>query len=470
MKTNHKKVLIICLVLFLLAILLNSLPQVWFKNHLKKNWNVAEHSAAAELKIGRSHRLCLIFALDGVPYPMIRDLQEAGYFRGFYPPGRLVSTFPSLTRPAFSKMLIGGKPYGYERLYYDFSVSRLEGSTLVKKAFSTQKEHKDYHPTLHFLGFPGYIAYVFPDKFTQTALDGFKARLEQFTGNEFIAYMGLSDAIAHVEGEVALREFLKKISVLLDSVRTDLGVSMDVVMFSDHANNFNLNRRVDLSMPLVQAGYREATRLEEKMDFVLPQNGFVSFASIYTADENARPMAVILSGLEGVDVTVYRWKNSVNVHGARGIARVSKQGNRYRYRPIDGDPLDLKGILRRLKTLGKSDSQGYVHEQDWWQATQDHPYPDPLRRVWEGLHDLVQHPGTLLVSLKDGFAFGPTIFNQPILGPRAGTHGALLASHSYGFLMTDFMPVKDASRPSDVADLLESSAEAKKSGKRLKRR
>jgi hypothetical protein len=219
-------------------------------------------------------------------------------------------------------------------LYYDFTAQRLEGTTLVKKAFSTQNEHADYHPKLHFLGFPGYIAYVFPDKFTQAALDGFKRRLRTFQGDEF-------------------------------------------------------------------------------------------------------------------------------------IARIDRRGQRFRYARITGDPLNLAGTVDRLNRLGKADSQQFYHETDWWKATTKHAYPDPLRRIWEGLHDLVQHSGTLLVSLKDGYAFGPRIFSQSIIHPRAGTHGALLANHSYGFLMTDFMPVKPASRPADVAGLLARSAEAKQSGQKL---
>ena len=461
-----KKVIVYFMALCLLAGLLVVLPDIWFKLQLKKDWNVAESTATTTLGSGRRHRLCLIFALDGVPYDMIRELQAQGWFKGFYPPGRLVSTFPSLTRPAFSKMLIGGKPYGYERLYYNFTTRRLEGAALVKKAFSTQKKHADYHPKLHFLGFPGYIAYVFPDKFTQAALDGFTSRLRTFQGDEFIAYMGMSDAIAHVEGEAALRNFLKKISILLDSVRNDLGIPMDVVLFSDHANNFSVNRWADLSTPLIRAGFQDVDQLKAENDFVLPQNGFVSFAAIYTKETNAPAMAMALSTAEGVDFSVYRWQQAAWVHGASGIARIDRRGHRFRYTRITGDPLDLAGTIDRLNRLGKADNQQFFHEKDWWQATTAHVYPDPLRRIWEGLHDLVQHSGSLLVSLKNGYAFGPRIFSQSIIHPRAGTHGALLANHSYGFLMTDFMPVKPANRPTDVAGLLARSAEAKQTGQR----
>lgn len=465
-KPYLKKALLICIALSLFAIMLSTLPEIWFKNHLDKNWNVEENTTADELKQNRRYRLCLIFALDGVPYTTVRDLQKEGYFKGFYPPGRLVSTFPSLTRPAFSKMLIGGKPYGYERLYYNVNTNRLEGSTLVKKAFSTQKEHKDYHPKLHFLGFPGYIAYVFPDKFTQAALDTFKTRLKNFKGDEFIAYMGISDAIAHVEGEAALIEFLKKISDLMDSVRNELGILLDVVLFSDHANNFTMNQWVDLSTPLVEAGFKDVKQLKGQMDFVLPKNGFVSFAAIYTTNENAQPIAGVLSLIKGVDFSVYRSGKSIQVQGPKGIACISKRQNRFKYSRINGDPLDLKNTVLRLEHLGKADSQGFIHEKNWWIATKNHTYPDPLQRIWEGFNDLVQHPGTILVSLKDGYAFGPPIFNHLVINQRVGTHGALLASHSYGFLMTDFMPVKDASRPADVASLLGRAAEAKKKGKK----
>ncbi len=460
------KAVFIGVVLCLFAVLLSTLPEIWFSNHLKKNWNVDENTTIGPI-VSHRNRLCLVFALDGVPYTMVRDLQKDGYFKDFYPPGRLVSTFPSLTRPAFSKMLIGGKPFGYERLYYNFDTNQLEGTALLKKAFSTQKDHADYHPKLHFLGFPGYIAYVFPDKFTQTALDAFKTRLKHFKGEEFIAYMGISDAIAHVEGEDALAEFLKKVSGLLDTVRNDLGIRLDVVLFSDHANNFNISHRVDLSTPLIEAGFKPVNQLEGPNDYVLPENGLVSFAAIYTANENAPAMAGVLALTEGVDFVVYRSQVSLLVQGAKGTARISKRQNRFRYSRIEGDPLDLKNIIQRLKHLGKTDRHGYVHEKAWWRATKDHRYPDPLRRLWEGTHDLVQHPGTLLISLKDGYAFGPPIFDQPIINSRAGTHGALLASHSDGFLMTDFMPVNEANRPADVAGLLERAAQAKKAGKKL---
>ena len=83
-----KKVFFTCVVFCLSAVLLGSLPEIWFSNHLKKNWN-AEENTLAGTKNSRSYRLCLVFALDGVPYTMVKDLQKEGYFRGFYHPAGL---------------------------------------------------------------------------------------------------------------------------------------------------------------------------------------------------------------------------------------------------------------------------------------------------------------------------------------------------------------------------------------------
>ena len=457
--TTTLKLVLVSIVL--VVVLINTLPDLWFKAHLSKNWNAPEINVSVADSSTDENKLCLVLALDGVPYDLMSELHDEGFFKGFHEPGRLVSTFPSLTRPAFSRMLIGGKPFGYERLYFDRQENRIKGFHLAQKILSTSKEHLDYHPKLHFLGFPGYIAYVFPDRFTQTAMDAFKQRLLTFQGNEFIAYMGLTDAIAHVDGRTALKGFLKQISDLIHEIRSELGASLDIVVFSDHGNNMVQNNHVDLAATLVENGYQDRSALEAPKDFVLVRNGFVSSAVLYTDPDNARGIATLLSKLEGVDFSVYMDRKSVMIAGSTGIARIERKGERYMYTELDGDPLKLGGIVQRLRLQGKTDKQGFVHGNDWWHATKGHVYPDPLHRIWQGLHDLVEHPATLMVSFKDGYAFGPVIFEQNIVSGREGTHGALLANHSNGFFMTDFMQVKPYNRPRVVADLLARAAAAK---------
>jgi len=298
-------------------------------------------------------------------------------------------------------------------------------------------------------------------------MESFKKRIIEFKGSEFIAYMGISDAIAHVQGRPAQKDFLKKISALLDKTRNELGILLDVVVFSDHGNNYVRNHRVDLAAALVEGGFRDVTQLKAPNDFVLPRNGFVSIAALYTHPENAKTIATLLAGITGVDFSVYLSGQSIVVRGPAGVAQIHRKGNRYRYTTIEGDPLKLDQMNNRLAQMGKSDNQGFAQADDWWEETKHHTYPDPLRRIWEGLHDLVQHPATLLISFKDGYAFGPAIFDQPIVSGRAGTHGALLDTHSNGFLMTDFMPVNRYNPPEAVVRLLAGAAKAKREGQKI---
>jgi len=201
-------------------------------------------------------------------------------------------------------------------------------------------------------------------------------------------------------------------------------------------------------------------------DFVLLRNGFVSVAAIYTLQENAGAISMVLSEIEGVDFSVYISGPSIIVHGQAGIAKINRSKDDYQYTAITGDPLKMAKIAHGLVQAGRSDGHGFIQEHDWWEATKHHEYPDPLRRIWKGLHDLVQHPATILVSFKDGYAFGPAIFDQKIMNGREGTHGALLSDHSNGFLMTDFTEVNSYNPPEAIASLLDRAAEAKQKGKK----
>ena len=252
----------------------------------------------------------------------------------------------------------------------------------------------------------------------------------------------------------------------MDETRNELGILLDVVLFSDHGNNHLINERVDLADALVKVGFKDASKLTNPKDFVLLRNGFVSAAAIYTYPESSEAIAKVLSSVEGVDFSVYLSGQSIIVEGQAGVARISRRDNHYRYAAITGDPLKLAEITLLLEQKSKSDSHGFAQAIDWWEATKHHTYPDPLKRIWEGLHDLVQHPATILVSFKDGYAFGPAIFDQTIISGREGTHGALLDTHSNGFLMTDFKPVRPYNQPETVAGLLAGAAQSKQRGKK----
>jgi hypothetical protein len=70
-----------------------------------------------------------------------------------------------------------------------------------------------------------------------------------------------------------------------------------------------------------------------------------------------------------------------------------------------------------------------------FEATLNHTYPDPLRRVWLAFNGLVQQPPDLVVCLKDGWVHGSNLFYSA-LGKVASTHGSLNQPNSMTFVMT----------------------------------
>ena len=84
-------------------------PWLYVRWALGREWNVRSEDlrdALAEPS-EKPESLLLVLALDGVPYRVMRELWEEGSFMPFLSPGRMVSTFPSHTRPSFSKILPG---------------------------------------------------------------------------------------------------------------------------------------------------------------------------------------------------------------------------------------------------------------------------------------------------------------------------------------------------------------------------
>src|SRR5258708_4163919 len=65
----------------------------------------------------------LVLLLDGVSYADIRALQETthqkAFQQGYFPASRLISTFPSISDPAWSEILGNDPPPGYQRTYFN---------------------------------------------------------------------------------------------------------------------------------------------------------------------------------------------------------------------------------------------------------------------------------------------------------------------------------------------------------------
>lgn len=445
------------LVAFFSILLLGWMATAWMGVHHRLLCATCLH-ASLKTKLKNAVRppadkpMMLVLALDGVPYRTVQELKAEGRFRGYGAPGKLISPFPSLTKLSFAEMLDKKPPSGYERIYYDAQKGLVESFSLLKKLFIVENHESE----IAFLGSPGYISYAMPGKFKKDILEGLGKRILSYPGTEFFGYISVSDSIAHVLGEEALKSFLRDLDSKLEEIRAQSPRPIEVVLFSDHGNNLVRNKRVDIGGILTHAGFRRTNFLKSQRDFVLPENGLVGVAIIHTAPENTPELCGALTRAEGVDLCIHRHGKMIHVIGGTGEAVIHREGDRLRYAAIDGDPLRLALVMGRLKQEGRLGKDGYASDRDWWRLTKDHTYPDALNRVWHGMTALVKNPASIIISLKDGFVFGPLVFYVPktFAKQTGGTHGGLHSSHSIGFFMSGFADAPSYLRASEVPAML----------------
>jgi len=146
------------------------------------------------------------------------------------------------------------------------------------------------------------------------------------------------------------------------------------------------------------------------------------------------------------------------VTGARGSARVERREEEqsrvsYRYQQMTGDPLQLAEIARGMSDEWLFDSDGYAPDELWFARTGGHTCPDALSNLYNALYtERVHHTADLLISLKDGYYYGSSVFAR--LVSLAATHGNALRASSTAFLMSTHRRLPEFVRGTEAQPLL----------------
>jgi hypothetical protein len=118
----------------------------------------------------------------------------------------------------------------------------------------------------------------------------------------------------------------------------------------------------------------------------------------------------------------------------RGTATLERHGERFRYRAMQGDPLELATVVESLRRRGKVDGADFIADEDWFTATIESARPDVVRRVYEGVSERVLHRANVLVNFADGYYTGSA--SMDVFAFLQATHGNLGAQQSFGFVMS----------------------------------
>jgi hypothetical protein len=270
----------------------------------------------------------------------------------------------------------------------------------------------------------------------------------------------------HIRGPKRLTVALSSLDKILKNIHTACGNETEIVLFSDHGMNLEENKRVNLQTHLRKNGYDVTARLRgrDRRSVSVPAFGLCSYVALYSADQEAAAgVADTLVDLEGVDFSVHRDdEGAVMVKGGRGAARIhvrdgggdaGEGGTSYRYEQITGDPLELAAVINKLREEGLLDASGYAADKAWYERTSSHVYPDALANLYKSLNEpRVGHTADVLVSLKDGYYYGDSVFSR--LARLAATHGNALRASSTAFMMSTHRQLPSFVRADDAQPLL----------------
>jgi len=392
----------------------------------------------------------LVIVLDGVPYQTIDELRAEGRFRRFKAPARMISMFPSLTNVAMIEILQAGDSPGYEDHYYDRERNRilgtiqdrLQGGKFIRGTF---RETFDYHAP----AFKGAMAYVAAPAGTIAVahldLSAFRKAFRKSDAPLFVAYIGETDSLTHLGGKKMLKSLLRAFDRTVEELISESEGRLEVEMFSDHGNNYAEYTSVELNDAINGAGFKTEKSLISPNSVVLPKYGLVGASTLFTSPENRARLAEVCAKTKGVDFAVYQSGGDViELISVRGRARVSRDGDRFRYEDAGGDPLGLVPIIAELKLHARVDASGFASREDWWRATMRHRYADPLRRLFDGFSKYVKNRADVIVSYEDGYMLGSPFLS--LFAQMVATHGNLLRGETEGFAMSTRQELGEAVR------------------------
>ncbi|MBD0371176.1 MAG: alkaline phosphatase family protein [Pyrinomonadaceae bacterium] len=408
----------------------------------------------------------LLLCLDGVPLPVMQAAKGRGLFDNFNKPSRLLSPFPTMTNIALSTMMRASAPLGYESLYFDRNTREMRGGVgkyigrrTPDKVPSSYMDELDYQEPLPF----EYLVYVAPEMVWRADMRRFRERFRQAPQTrDYFAFLKGTDGLLHIRGRERLDVALESLDKILREIQKSCGTETEIVVFSDHGMNLEENRRVHLQTHLRKRGYELAEKFDRRASrrVALPAFGLIGFSALYCADEEAAStLADSLVELEGVDFSLFReGKDVVVVRGERGKERIHRRQRDggetfYRYEQIENDPLQLGGIASALSAEGLTDGEGFASGEAWLARTSDHVYPDALENLYQSLQgERVRHPADVLVSLKDGYYYGSSIFSRFVR--LAATHGNAMLSSTSAFMMSTHRQLPEAIRASQAQPIL----------------
>jgi hypothetical protein len=391
-----------------------------------------------------------MIVLDGVPFELVDQLYDEGHFRFFHRPARVICCYPAMTDLALSELFHAGPCLAYQARYFDRETNRFTDGNAVYLSGrnSPWLALMDYRCSFWWDA----LAYLDPQAVFKHELSGIVRTFRKIDTGEAYAYTVATAGLGTRGGRAGIRNYLRTVDRLCEQIIYERRGRVQLTLTADHGHNLVENERISFCRTLEAGGYRQAKSLRKPGDVVPVAYGLVTYAAFFTDDPAG--VAECLLGHEDVEFACYPCDDAVVVRDRTGEARITRGRSGFLYDSSNADPLRLAEIVEHLRAAGKVLEDGEIDPEAFFEATLDHTYPDPLARLWDAFHGLVEYPPDLIVNLRDGACYGSRFFHA-MIGRVSSTHGSLNRASSTTFVLTTLGELPSAMRSRDVFPRLE---------------
>jgi hypothetical protein len=387
----------------------------------------------------------LLLLLDGVAYERIRGLYDAGHFRLFHPPARLISVFPTLTDPAYDALFGTGPTPGFEPGFFDRRRNRLRNAFIWQLCGWNEMwvRHVDYR--MSFL--EDALMYLFPRWVYPRELRRGRRVLDArlAAGHALpVVYLLSTDGLGHMLRPEAIDQELRRLDAWIERAVYDHRGRLDVVALADHGlsrvpEGCTHVQAFDLRAVLRAAGLHVGRRLTQPGDVVLPVFGLLDVARLHTFDAPTRNRAAAaVRACPEVELVAVRDGERVRVLAGDEEAEIERRddtggGPQYGYRMLRGDPLRLGSAVAALHAAPSTPPTALGTAREWLRHTAEAPYPVAPPRLWEAFFAVSREQPDVIVSLNDRCFVGSGVLSRFVR--MQGTHGGLHRRATETFIM-----------------------------------
>ena len=242
----------------------------------------------------------------------------------------------------------------------------------------------------------------------------------------------------------------QQLTELQREYRRRTGRELEVALLSDHGHNkYPGGKFVPIEKTLRGNGFRIAREVRTPNDVAFSVDGVTTGFGVFCTRDSVASLAKILAEMEGVELVSAQLTDSTfavmhRANRGRIDVRHTTSGERHRYVPLTGDPLQFAPIIVTMRTEHALDADGFADTDTWTRYTMTAEFPVSVGRLVRGHTVVTLNPAPILVSTLVSYRIGMglvAVANR-ILSP-GGTHGSLSTPSSVGVLMTNCKDTRD---------------------------